>query len=230
MPADGQAAPDEATVAHRIFEQLSEAIISGELAAGAKIKEPALAAKFGVSRAPLREAIRRLEERKLLTREPRVSARVTVLTPVRVAELYAIREALEGIAAREAALRVQPADIAHLRDLLRQHEAALDAASDDLYRQGTADEDFHFFIIKCSGNASLVQILCDEYYNLIRLVRRQHSRASGRARRALIEHQQLVEALAEGDGDFAEILMRRHIAAALRSILASIATGNGTAA
>jgi DNA-binding GntR family transcriptional regulator len=195
------------------------------LAAGSKIKEPSLATKFGVSRAPLREALRRLEERKLLTRAPRLSARVTVLNPTRIAELYAIRGALEGVAARAAATRVQPKDIAHLREVLRQHEVSLDAAGDDIYRQGLTDEDFHFFIIQCSGNATLIQILCDEYYNLIRLVRRQHSRVAGRARRALLEHRQLVEALAEGDGDFAEILMRRHVAAALHGILSSIPAG-----
>jgi DNA-binding GntR family transcriptional regulator len=221
-PADPAAEADGATAAHRVFELLSEAIISGELAPGAKIKESALSSRFGVSRAPLREAIRRLEERKLLIRTPRLSARVASLTPVRISELYEIREVLEGMAARQAAMRMQPGDIAHLRDLLRQHEAALDASEDDVYRQGTEDEDFHFFIIQRSGNATLVQILCDEYYNLIRMVRRRHSRVAGRARRALQEHQQLVEALAERDGDFAERLMRRHVAAALRGILGSL--------
>lgn len=220
----GDLQESDATVAHRIFEQLSEAIINGELAAGAKVQEIALAAHFGVSRAPLREALRRLEERKLLTRTPRLTARVTMLTPARIAELFAIREVLEGVAAREAASKIQPADIDHLRDLLRQHEAALQEGEDDVYRQGTADEDFHFFIIKCSGNEMLRQILCNEYYNLIRLARRQHSRVPGRARRALLEHHQLVDALAERDGPFAEILMRRHIAAALRGILGTIAT------
>ncbi|MCB8882067.1 GntR family transcriptional regulator [Acidisoma cellulosilytica] len=214
----------DATAAHRIFEQLSEAIVSGDLAAGSKIQEAALAARFGVSRAPLREALRRLEERKLLTRSPRSSARVTVLTPARIVELFTIREVLEGVAARQAASHMNASDINHLRALLQRHEEVLDAIDDDIYRQGIADEDFHFYIIKCSGNATLAQILCNEYYNLIRLVRRQHSRVPGRARRALSEHHQLIEALAEGDGNFAEILMRRHVASALRSILGSIAT------
>lgn len=223
LRSDGLKEPD-ATAAHRIFEQLSEAIINGELAAGTKVQEIALAVRFGVSRAPLREALRRLEERKLLTRAPRLSARVTTLTPARIAELFAIREVLEGVAAREAAMKMRPADVDHLRDLLRQHEAALQEGEDDVYRQGTADDDFHFFIIKCSNNEMLHQILCNEYYNLIRLARRQHSRVPGRARRALLEHHQLVEALAERDGPFAEILMRRHIAAALHGILGTIAT------
>lgn len=223
---DGDAEAGEATVAHRIFQELSEAIVTGQLEPGSKIKEAVLAARFTVSRAPLREALRRLEERKLLVRAPRMSARVAVLTPERIVELYTIREVLEGAAARQAAVRMQAADIAHMRDLLRRHEAVLDATEDDFYRQGIADEDFHFFIIKCSGNATLIHILCEEYYNLIRLVRRQHSRVAGRARRALLEHHQLVEALAERDGDFAETLMRRHVAAALRGILGSITAEN----
>jgi len=210
------------TMADRVFELLSEAIINGELAPATRIREPELAAQCGISRAPLREALRRLEERKLITRTPRMSARVTVATPKLIAEIYAIREALEGVAAREAATRVTDADIALLRGLLASHQAQFDAKNVDTYRMGRSDDDFHFSIIRASGNHALVHILCDEYYNLIRLFRRQHRLVQGRARRAFTEHQRIVEALADRDGELAEILMRRHVAAALKGILDTI--------
>ena len=211
------------TMADRLFDLLSEAIINGEMAPGTRIREPDLAAQYGTSRAPLREALRRLEERKLITRTPRMSARVTVVTPALIAEIYAIREVLEGVAAREAANRVSDADIAHLRSLLMSHKSQFDGHNVDTYRMGSADDDFHFFIIRCSGNSALIHILCDEYYNLIRLFRRQHRLVGGRAQRAFIEHQRIADAIADRDGELAEILMRRHIAAALDGLLHAVA-------
>lgn len=213
---------NQPSVSDRLFQQLAEAIIAGELPAGAKISEPGLAARFGTSRAPLREAIRRLEERKLLSRVANQGARVAVLSPARIAEIYAVREALEGIAAREAASRITPEDIARLRAHLERHEAILDTVDGDDYRQGVADDDFHFVIIRASGNATLIDLLLDQYYALIRMFRLQHRQIAGRARRALIEHRRITDALADGDGELAEILMRRHIAAAREGIAASM--------
>ncbi len=233
---DADSAPDNSdltdrggdTIADRIFDLLSEAIISGELAPATRIREPELAAQYGVSRAPLREALRRLEERQLITRTPRMSARVTVVTPRLIGEIYTIREALEGVAARQAAAHVTDADIAHLRGLLAAHQTQFAADNVDTYRMGRSDDDFHFYIIRCSRNQALIHILCDEYYNLIRLFRLQHRHVQGRAHRAFAEHQRLVDALADRDGELAEILMRRHVAAALKGILHTLSTSSAS--
>lgn len=204
------------TAADRLFGLLSEAIVRGEMTPGAKISEPELATRFGTSRAPLREAIRRLEERKLVTRVAHQGARVTVLSPARIREVYLVREVLEGAAAREAARRMSTEDLQELQRLLADHEARI--ASNDVYLQGDADDDFHFRIIRASGNATLESLLLDEYYLLIRMLRRQLRQVPGRARRALFEHRRIADALADRDGDLAELLMRRHIAAARDSI------------
>lgn len=208
------------TTADRLLDLLSEAIVGGELAPGAKISEPELAARFGTSRAPLREAIRRLEERKLVTSVPHQGARVAVLSPARIREIYLVREVLEGAAAREAAARMSPEDVAELYSLLETHEARI--ASNDVYLQGATDDDFHFRIIRASGNATLAGLLLGEYYTLIRMFRRQLGQVPGRARRALFEHRRIADALADRDGDLAELLMRRHIAAALDSVERSL--------
>ncbi len=204
------------TTADRLLDLLSEAIVSGELAPGEKISEPKLAARYGASRAPLREAIRRLEERKLVTSVPHQGARVTVLSPARIHELYLVREVLEGAAAREAASRMSAEDLEELYRLLATHAARIE--SNDVYMQGAADDDFHFRIIRASGNATLIGLLLGEYYTLIRMIRRQLRQVGGRARRALFEHRRIADALADRDGDLAELLMRRHIAAARDSI------------
>ena len=214
---------DEAPVSDRLFAQLSEAIVAGEMTAGSRISEPDLAARFGTSRAPLREAIRRLEERKLVSRIAHQGARVAVLSPARIAEIYAVREALEGMAAREAASRITPAELDRLRTHLDAHEAMLDGDGGDDYKQGVADDDFHFVIIRASGNATLIDLLLDQYYALIRMFRRQHRQVAGRARRALFEHRRITDALADHDADLSEMLMRRHIAAARAGIAEAFA-------
>jgi DNA-binding GntR family transcriptional regulator len=213
----------ELPVSDRLFDQISEAIISGALGAGSKISEPDLAQRYGTSRAPLREAIRRLEERKLVSRIAHQGARVAVIGAERIAETYAVREALEGIAAREAASRISAADLGRLRDHLDRHAELLDHGNPDDYRQGIADDDFHFVIIRASGNATLIDLLLDQYYAVIRMFRGQHRQIAGRARRALVEHQRITDALADRDAELAELLMRRHIAAARAGITKALA-------
>jgi DNA-binding GntR family transcriptional regulator len=210
-PESAEAAGED-TAADRVFVGLSELILTGAIAPGIKISEPELASRFGVSRAPLREALRRLQERKLVTRIAHQGARVTVLSPPAIAELYLVREALEGVAARQAALAMSDAAIDELRLVLEEHEARV--TERDVYLQGAADDDFHFRIIRASGNDMLITLLLDEYYLLIRLLRCQLPQRGGSARRSLTEHRRILDAIADRDGALAEILMRRHVAAA----------------
>ncbi|MBS7701285.1 GntR family transcriptional regulator [Chelatococcus sp. YT9] len=203
---------DGQTLSDRAFRQISDAIVRGEIEPGAKLSEPDLSRRLGVSRGPLREAIRRLEERRLVTRSPRLGARVVVITPEMISETFAIREVLEGLAAREAAARITDVQVDELYAMLQTHEVQLDLDS-RAYVQNGADEDFHFAIVRYSGSASLFHLLCDEYYQLIRLYRYQHAIVSGRAQRAFIEHQRIAAAIADRDADLAEMLMRRHIQA-----------------
>ena len=99
------------TLADRAFEWLEEAIIKGDYPPGAKLDEVALAKSFGISRGPVREAIRRLEGKKLVERMPHVGARVTALHPDELVNLLNVREALEGMACRLAAMRMSDAEL-----------------------------------------------------------------------------------------------------------------------
>ncbi|MFK8254134.1 GntR family transcriptional regulator [Ancylobacter terrae] len=218
LAAMDHADPAAETLADRMFAVLSEAIIGGALRPGAKISEPELARRYGVSRGPLREAIRRLQERRLVTRVPHVGARVVALSPATLAEIFTVREALEGIAAREAALRIQPEEVDYLRALLRSHAPQFATSDTASYSQGSADQDFHFAIARFSRSELLISLLCSQYYQLIRLYRSQHRSVAGRARRAFVEHGRIVEALADRDAELAEALMRRHVAAARKGM------------
>jgi DNA-binding GntR family transcriptional regulator len=211
------------TIADLLFDQLSEAIIGGEFAPGSKISEPQLAHRYGTSRAPLREAIRRLQERKLVTSSPNQGARVAVISAAALAELFAVREALEGLAAREAALHITPDEASELRHMLEEHGRALQRPDAVMYRQEKANSDFHVLIARAGRNELLFDLLCRDYYLLLRFYRMQHRVVPGRAQKALLEHIRIAEAIIDRDPELAELLMRRHVGAARAGLTAELA-------
>ncbi|HCE39516.1 MAG TPA: GntR family transcriptional regulator, partial [Alcanivorax sp.] len=105
------------TLADRVFTRLQDDIVRGEIPPGSKVSETELAGRYGVSRGPLREAIRRLESRKLLEREVHVGTRVASLSFEDLIEIYYVREALEGQAARLAAERMTDQEVAGLHQV-----------------------------------------------------------------------------------------------------------------
>jgi DNA-binding GntR family transcriptional regulator len=211
------------SVADRVFEQLRRAIVEGDIPAGSKLSEPVLAERFAVSRGPLREAMRRLESTNLLEWRANVGARVVTLSKERLLELYQVREALEGMAARLAAERMSDAAIEELKALMEQHRRGVARDCWQAYFQQEGDLDFHYRIVIGSGNQRLVRILCDDLYHLARMYRCQFGMKSDRARDALKEHSMVVDAISERDGELAEWLMRRHVRASRRSVEQHIA-------
>jgi DNA-binding GntR family transcriptional regulator len=199
------------TLADQIFDQVVEAIVRGEFAAGAPIGEVEIAERFGVSRAPAREAIFRLEAKGLVTRAAHFGARVVELSRRDLAELYQMREAFEGMACRLAAKWISDADLAALADDLERHEVQIAKTSSKGYVQGGGDQDFHFRIARASGNERLERLLCDNLYDVMRLYRFRSSLEPGRAKEALSEHRAILAALRSRHPDKAEDAMRQHI-------------------
>jgi DNA-binding GntR family transcriptional regulator len=219
MAATAESLKEEiATIADRVYDQVRQAIVRGEIPPGSKISEPALAARYGISRGPLREAMRRLESTNLVERRPNLGARVITLSNDQLLEIYVIREALEGMAARIAAERMSEAAIAELKALLTRHRNDIAQADWQIYFQEEGDLDFHFRIVQGSGNRRLIDILCNDLYHLARMYRCQFGMKSDRAADALKEHELVVDAIAERDGELAEWLMRRHIRASRRAV------------
>jgi DNA-binding GntR family transcriptional regulator len=192
--------------------RIEAAIISGDLKPGSKISEHALATSLGVSRGPLREAIRRLEGRKLLQRTPNIGVRVASMSPGDLHELLQVREALEGLACGLAATHMTDEELEALSELLDQHQQQKSVQEGTGYYQESKDFDFHFRIVKGSRNVRLVQMLCDDLYYLLRVCRYKSSTKPGRARHALREHRDIVAALMRRDPVEAEQKMRLHIA------------------
>jgi len=208
----------EQTRAEQVFKRIQAAIVEGQIAPGSKISEPELAKRYGISRGPLREAMHRLEGQKLLVRVPHIGARVVSLSGKELIELYQVREALEGLACRLAAQHMPASEIDELRRVLELHEQDAAFQAGIGYYQQEGDFDFHFRIIKASGNSALSRLLGDELYQLMRMYRLQFASTPKRPRQAFIEHHRILDALCARDGELAEMLMRRHIAASRRNI------------
>lgn len=209
----------ENTKSESLTEYLIEAIVQGDIAPGSKISEPELAKRFQVSRGPLREAMMRVEGLGLIERIPHVGAHVIQFSPERLVELYAVREALEGMAARLAARNITESELSGLEALLSTHSMHIEQVEGASYFHQHGDFDFHYRIIKASRNRHLVALLCGELYHLLRMYRYQSPRAHSRPKEALNEHKFILQAIRNRDEELAEMLMRRHISGSRKLIV-----------
>lgn len=215
--------PKAVTTADKVFEQIQRDIVQGTISSGSKISEPELAKRFEVSRSTLREALNRLEKCHLVERKANVGSRVVTCSIEGLLEIYVVREALEGMACRQAAMNMSDEEIVDMKRMLEHHAKAQDLKNGIAYYQEEGDLDFHYKVILGSHNSQLINILCGQLYHLVRMYRIQFGMNSPRASRAFDEHSRIVEAIADRDGELAEILMRRHIAASRKNIENKIA-------
>lgn len=211
------------TTSDKVFDSLLHNIIEGKIVAGSKISEPELAKQYKISRSTLREALNRLEKCHLIERKANIGSRVVECTIESLLELYITREALEGMACREAARNMTDDEIVEMREVLNKHSDSQALKDGVAYYQEEGDLDFHYKVILGSHNLQLINIICGQLYHLIRMYRIQFGMNSPRASRAFDEHARILEAIADRDGELAELLMRRHIAASRKNIENKIA-------
>jgi DNA-binding GntR family transcriptional regulator len=200
------------TLGDEIFGRILDLIYNCELAPGMVVNESTLAARFGVSRGPVREAIRRLQGIQLVSREPFMRAHVVSLSPQAILELFQMREALEGYACRLATQHMPDEAIETLlADLETAHAGAtqLDGIRFD----------FHERIVRASGNSRIIDSLCGDLYHLLRIYRRISGAVPERKELAFAEHWQILRAVKARDAALAESLMRSHVERAGRHVL-----------
>ncbi len=210
---------NEITVGEQLFHKISQEITEGSLKPAQKLSEPELAKKYGTSRAPLREAIRRLAERGLIVIKPRQGPRVAEFSIEKFIEIFEIREALESHACRLAADRMTDDELSQLSHIVLQHEKEIINNRTDKYTHQYEDIDFHFLIARGSNNTFFTKLLCEDYYNLMLVHRNCHKWVKSRGKQALKDHFQILMALEDRDGELAELLMRRHVQAAKLSVI-----------
>jgi len=202
-----------------IYDSLTRAILSGAIALGTKLSEPAIAEEMGVSRAPVREAIRRLQERGIVVHIANQGVRVVSPTLEEFLALLDVREALEGMAARLAAATMSKDALERLKEIVEAHGLALNADPGGPYRQDDFDTDFHVQLARGCGNPILSELLCDQLYPRLKLCRAKHQSIKGRGLAAWKEHGRIMEAMLERDPEAAEFLMRRHVRAARAALV-----------
>jgi len=187
------------------YELILEAIDTGIYTPGSRLVESELAERFGVSRTPIREALQRLETQSLLTRDGR-SLIVASLDHGQLSELYVVRGALEGLAARLAARHSTPEEMTVLRDMLEADRALVN----DPEAMSRANRRFHKQIHLASHNRFLVQQL-DLVHRSMALLASTSIAVEGRPSDTLKEHEQIVQSIEAGDGDAADKALREHI-------------------
>ncbi len=190
------------------YDLIVDAIDRGIYRPGSRLVETELAERFGVSRTPIREALQRLETQNLLTRDGR-SLIVSSLDHAQMAELYAVRQELEGLAARLAARHAAHEEIQVLRDMVATDHAFLN----DPEALARANRRFHHQIHLASHNRYLVQQL-NLVYRSMALMAHTSLAVTGRGEKALTEHAAIVEAIANRAEDRAAEALKTHLSRA----------------
>lgn len=205
-----------------VYARLRAMISSGDLAAGTRLQEATLAQRLGVSRTPIREALRRLAAEGLVELSRNKGARVVSFSPGDVAGLYDVRADFEPHAVLLSVPRLSADDVAELASLAAQMEAIVEAGA-ELGGLSSLNARFHgLFIARC-GNRHFATVL--QAVMLPAVVAHTFRRYSTDAlRRSMQHHAELVAAAGAGDGEWAEAVMRTHILAARNAAGADPAT------
>ena len=204
----------------QVLIALRQAIVNGDYPPGERLTEDRLAEDFGVSRNPVREALRVVQAEGFVNLVPRRGAFVALPDASTIADMFAMREQLETLAARLAAERATAADVADLRALL---DAARDATDRvDLSRVAELNSELHMRVIAISGNKWLASIATSLYLQVQWVFR---IGAAHRAPHSWIEHIRLVDAIEAGDPGEAEVAARSHVHAAAVAALENVEEG-----
>lgn len=208
------------TLRERLYEELVQMIISGELAPGSALDERALIARLSVSRTPFREAIGTLEKAGLIEIKPYRGFFVRALTRKQVDDLYELRKTLECFAVRLAVPRMSEADVDRFEQLLDKAVKAL--REGDMAAYAEHDRAFHDGIAMLADNHALVEAL-QRLALQIQTFRVIANRSAGLAERAAQERDRILTALRNRDADYAAALMREHIADVQQTVIERLA-------
>ncbi len=191
-----------------VAKRLRERIFAHEIPPGTWVDEQALAAEYGISRTPLREALKVLAAEGMVTLKPRRGAYVTEVSDRDLDDIFPVLALLEGRCAHEATERARPADLRHLEaihETLEKH-----AAAGNLDRFFEANQDFHRALLDLAGNRWLAQVIQD-LRRVLRLTRHHSLLARGRVQESLAEHRAILAAIRSRDAECAGELMRAHL-------------------
>jgi len=189
------------------YRALRDAITRGMLDEGERLADRRIAESLELSRTPVREALQRLESEGFIRNVPRIGLVVAEVTPQDIEDIYVIRIALEGVAARLAAQHASTADIALLKQINEQ--IAVATRKHDLQGLQSLNKQFHEAIYEAARNPRLATLL-NTMHDMVQRLRRSTLSVPQRADEALKEHEMIIEAIQARDPERAEALAREH--------------------
>lgn len=191
-----------------IFNTIREAIIAGELKPGERLMEVQLAEKMGVSRTPVREAIRKLELEGMVEMIPRKGAHVAEVSVKDIMDVLEVRASLDGLATSLAATRITPEEIKELKHVYTQFVANVE--KDNVSGTIKKDVEFHDVIYRASRNEKLMQI-SNNLKEQVQRFRVIYLKGFGSTRDVIREHEQIIEAITTNNSDMALKIAYEHI-------------------
>lgn len=202
-----------------VFQTLRQAILKGELKPGERLMEVALAERLGVSRTPIREAMRKLELEGLVVMVPRKGAQVASITEKDLTDVLEVRITLENFAIEKACSRMTEEEMDRLWLASKQFEKAIQEG--DLVRIAEADQSFHEIIYQASDNARLIQVLNNMREQIYRY-RLEYLKDEMSREKLLNEHRSLTNAIRSRDAEAAQKVSFQHLENQRRAIIRSI--------
>jgi len=197
-----------------VAERLREQIFSHELAPGSWLDEQNLAAAFGISRTPMREAIKVLASEGLVTTKMNKGAYVTEVDRRDLEQIFTVLSLLEGQAAKETAIKATEDQLTQLDNLHHRLEKA--AADRDTGQFFEINVKFHELIQEIAGNKWMNGVI-EDLRKVLKLQRRDSLSRSGRLLSSLVEHREILQAILKRDPQAAELAMRKHLARGLEA-------------
>jgi DNA-binding GntR family transcriptional regulator len=201
------------------YQAIRRAIIEGTYPAGARLPEEELSERIGVSRTPIRQALRQLEHQGHVELRPRRGAWVSSWTAADIAEVYGVRAQLESYGAQIAAQKIGALELRHLEECCLRMEALEDARRPGyLDELGELNNEFHASLLRATGNRRLMTSLASIVETPL-ILRVYHSYAEQRRREALRHHREILAAVSARDGEWAAATMRVHILSGRSALL-----------
>ena len=202
------------SLANQVYQQIEKNILSGVYKAGEIISESKLSEELGVSRTPIREAIARLENDKLIGITPSGTV-VLGITDEDVADMFAVKRALEPMVVKMAAMNISDEDLAKLKEILDQQEFYQEKKNIEKVRN--LDTQFHDIIYSASGSPIFQAVLSPIHHKLMKY-RKDSLTNEGRSRYSIEEHVKIYEAIQAGNQEKIEELVLKHVDQAYKSI------------
>lgn len=200
----------------KVFTQLQNDILNGKYQPGDSLIETRLSEELGVSRTPIREAIRQLELEGLVQSIPNKGAIVKGISAQDIEDIYTIRMMIEGLAARWATEKITQEGLLELEEALDMEEFY--TMKNDTEHLLKFDSKFHDIIFRASKSKPLMHTL-STFHHYVQRARNASLSSPGRAKEVLIEHRAILQAIIEGDADKAERLTTQHVRNASENLI-----------